>query len=244
MRATARVVASCDAAGQTRLTVLRGEAPLLPRQTGVNEVHFVGGAAGPLGGDHLRIEVEVGAGATLRLGSVAATLALPGRDGALSRLEVHATVATAGRLVWLPEPLIAAYRCRHETLSTVELADSASLVWREELVCGRHAEESGDARLATVVSCAGRPLYHNELSVGPSAPGWSGPAVLGTARVYASLLLVDQGRHADDEHRSSARLSLINGVGAVMRLAGGGVVVSAMGGDLPAVRRALQAKAY
>jgi len=145
MRASARIVATAggvgsDAVRGTRLTVLRGEAPLLPRRTGPAssggpaEVHLVGGAAGPIGGDRLRLDVLVEAGAELTVRSVAATLALPGRDGALSRLEVHARVEAGGRLTWLPEPLIAAARCRHETLSTVELA--AGMVRRTHVSVG------------------------------------------------------------------------------------------------------------
>ena len=65
MRAYARVVAEADGHGGTRLVRLRGEPPLLPRRTGTGTgpatVHLVGGAAGPLGGDELRLDIEVGA---------------------------------------------------------------------------------------------------------------------------------------------------------------------------------------
>ena len=86
MRATARIVAVADGRGGTRLAVLQGEVPLLPRRTGSAgpgpvTVHLVGGAAGPLGGDDLHLAVRVGPGARLRLRSVAATVALPGRGG-------------------------------------------------------------------------------------------------------------------------------------------------------------------
>jgi urease accessory protein len=84
MRAEARIVAEADGRGGTRLAVLRGESPLLPRRTGPRTgdevtVHLVGGAAGPLRGDDLRLDVEVGPGARLEVRSVAAQLALPGR---------------------------------------------------------------------------------------------------------------------------------------------------------------------
>jgi urease accessory protein len=226
MRATARLVAECDGTGATRLAVLHGEAPLLPRLTGPGEVHLVGGAAGPLGGDQLFLEVTVCAGARLTVRSVAATVALPGPGW--SRLSVSARVETGGRLEWLPEPLIAAARCSHEMVSTVDLAAGAALVWREELVCGRHGEEPGDARLLTSVRLDGRPLYAGDLAVGPSAPSWSGPAVLGGARVYGSVLYVG--------------CPPVSAGGTVMRLAEpGGVLVTALGPDLPEVRGALGA---
>ena len=80
MRARARVVV---AAG--RLAVLDSRAPLVLRRTGPDEVYLVGGAAGPLGGDDLCLSVEVGTGDRLRLRTAAASVALPGPDGAPSR---------------------------------------------------------------------------------------------------------------------------------------------------------------
>ena len=71
MRACARVVAQADDAGVTRLTGLRSEPPLLLRHTpaaaGAATVHLLGGAAGPLGGDDLRLEIVVGERAQLRV---------------------------------------------------------------------------------------------------------------------------------------------------------------------------------
>ncbi|GIG92507.1 urease accessory protein UreD [Plantactinospora endophytica] len=200
MRALARIVAEADPVRGTRLTVLRGEPPLLPRRTGPVgppdperevELHLVGGAAGPLGGDRLRIEIEVGPGARLCVRSVAAALALPGRDGAESRLTVLARVASGGRLRWLPEPLIGAAGCTHRTVCVVELAEGAALCWREELVCGRYAEPVGDVRLEMTARYGGRTLLRSDLAVGPGAAGWSGPAILGGARAAGSVLVVD-----------------------------------------------------
>jgi urease accessory protein len=225
MEAAARLVASAGG----RLDVMHGEAPLLPRRTGPGEVHFVGGAAGPLGGDRFRIDVIVGPDAFLVVRSVAATIALPGRTGALSQLEIHATVASGGRLDWRPEPLIAVRGCRHETLSTVDLAANAMLVWRDELVCGRYGEPSGVARLWTSVSRAGKPLYINDLTVGPGT-GAEGPAILGGARVYGSQLCVP-GTTAPKP----------TAVTAVLELDGPGTAATALGDDLFAVRRALAA---
>jgi urease accessory protein len=186
MRASARIVAESDGRGGTRLAVLRGESPLLLRRTGGRgsgpgvTVHLVGGAAGPLRGDDLRLDVEVGAGAWLDVRSVAASLALPGSAGPPpSRLEIRATVATGAVLRWQPEPLIAAAGCDHVAVTDLRVDAGGTLVWRDDLVCGRHGEPAGDVRIDTAVRYAGRMLYRHELAVGPRAPGWSGPAVLG-----------------------------------------------------------------
>jgi urease accessory protein len=180
MRASARIVAESDGRGGIRLAVLRCESPLLLRRTGPVTVHLVGGAAGPLRGDDLRLAIEVGPGARLDLQSVAAALALPGRPGAApSRLEITATVGPGGCLRWRPQPLIAAAGCDHRAVTEIEVAEGGRLLWRDELVCGRHGEDSGDVRSDITVRYGGRTLYRHDLAVGPAAPGWSGAAVLG-----------------------------------------------------------------
>jgi urease accessory protein len=235
VRATARIVAVAGDSG-TRLATVRSEPPLLLRRTGPETVHLVGGAAGPLGGDRLRIEIEVGPGALLCLRTVAASLALPGASGGASLLEVHATVAAGGRLRWLPEPLIAARACDHVSRSTVELDEGASLVWREELVCGRHGEQPGDARLDTTVRYAGGTLMRQEVAVGPRAAGWDGPAVLGGGRATGSLLVVDPA-WADKPPEPT----VLGPAAALMPLVGPAALATATGADLREVRTALDA---
>lgn len=225
MKAAARVVAELDG-GRTALRVLKGEAPLLPRRTGPNEVHFVGGAAAPLGGDDLTMEIEVGPGADLVIRTVAASIALPGRFGEASLLTVTVTVAAGGRLLWLPEPLIAAARCQHTTRSTVDLEDGAELIWREELVCGRHGEEPGDVTLSTVLRRDMKPLYRGDVAVGPGAPRWDGPAGFGGARVLATVF--NTGVLATASTPTSAIMPLGSG---------GGTVATVLGRDLTETRR-------
>ncbi|MBL7261231.1 urease accessory protein UreD [Paractinoplanes lichenicola] len=226
MKAFARVVAEKG----TRLTVLRSESPLLLRRTGPETVHLVGGGAGPLRGDDLRLDITVGPGAVLEIRSVAAQLALPGRAHLPpSRLEITATVAAGGTLRWLPEPLIAAVGCDHVTVTRVDVEDGGELLWRDDLVCGRHNETSGDVRTDTTIRYAGRTLYRHELAVGPAAPGWSGAAVLGGGRAIGTLVAAPTG----PAPRSGP------GDFAVMPLAGPGVLATAIGADIRPVRAAL-----
>jgi urease accessory protein len=189
VKAAARIVAEADGHGGTRLVELYGEAPLLPRRTGPSRIHLVGGAAGPLGGDDLHVDIRVGPGAHLSVHTVAATLALPGP--ACSRSLVTATVAEDASLTWLPEPIVAARGCDHRAESRVDLHATARLHWREELVCGRHGESCGDLTLAMTIRRSGAPLYRHDLTVGPRAPWWSGPAVLGDSRCAGTLVVVD-----------------------------------------------------
>ncbi|GIJ47775.1 urease accessory protein UreD [Virgisporangium aliadipatigenens] len=218
MRAHALIVAEADPAGRTRLVDVRGEVPLLPRRTGSRAdggavVHLVGGAAGPLGGDELTFHLEVGEGASLEVRSVAATIVYPGNG--TSRLAVTANVATGGTLHWLPEPLIATAGCVHIGTSTVDIADGGRVRWRDELVCGRHGEDPGDARLGLSVRYGGKPLLEHEFAVGPSAPGWSAAAVLGGAGAIGSLLEVDPDLKPEDPR-------VLGPASAVLPLAGPG----------------------
>lgn len=243
MRASARIVAEADGRGGTRLAVLRGESPLLLRRTGPRDpfgavtVHLVGGAAGPLRGDELRLDVEVGPGAGLEVRSVAASLALPGRPGSPpSRLETHLTVAAGATLHWLPEPLIAGAGCHHVAVTDVRVAAGGTLLWRDDLVCGRHNEPSGDVRTDVTIRYGGTTLYRHELAVGPSAPGWAGPAVLGSAgppppgRAIGSVVLVGADLPPG---------ALLGGDAAIMPLAGPGMLATAIGADIRVVRAAL-----
>ncbi len=235
MRAHARIVAEADGTGGTRLPVLASAVPLVLRRTGPDEVHLVGGAAGPLGGDELRLSIEVGPGARLRLRTVAASVALPGPTPSLSTVDVR--VAEGGRLDWLPEPLIATVRCRHRVRSTVDIAAGGTLLWRDELVCGRYGEPAGEAAVGTWVTLAGRPLLRQDLSIGPGAPGWDGPAVLGGARVVGSLLVVCPGWVAGGPPPARA----LGPDAALLPLAGPAVLASATGDDAHRVRARLDA---
>jgi urease accessory protein len=245
MEAVARIVAESDGDGRTRLAVCSGEPPLLPRRTGPRwtdgaaEVHLVGGAAGPLGGDILTVRVAVGPGAALVVRTVAASMVLPALDRARSQVRVEASVAAGGRLEWLPEPLIASRGCHHLATSLVELAAGAELSWREEVVCGRYGEESGDLTVVTAVRLDGEPLYQQELTVGPAAPAWSGPAILGGMTAAGCLLVVDPrwteaGRKPTAFGTDTATASV-----ARMPLAGPAVLTSAVAADAHELRKAL-----
>ncbi|MDR6326306.1 urease accessory protein UreD [Actinoplanes couchii] len=193
-------------------------------------VHLVGGAAGPLRGDELRLDITVGPGARLEMLSVAASLALPGRVAAASRMTVTALVAEGGVLRWLPEPLIAAAGCDHVVVSRVDVAEGGTLLWRDDLVCGRHAEASGAVRADTLVRYGGVTLYRHEFTVGPSAPGWDGAAVLGGGRALGTVILAGDELPSPDVPAADA---------AVMRLAGPGVLATAVGADIRQVKAVL-----
>lgn len=231
MRARARVVAESDGQGGTRLTTLRSEAPLVLRST-PDALYLVGGAGGPLGGDDLALEITVGAGAHLTVRTAAASVALPG-DGP-SEVHVRATVAAGGELRWLPEPVVVAQASVHHMGTTVELEAGASLLWREELVLGRHGEAGGSIVSRTDVDLAGEPLLRHELALGPLFPAAAGPAVTAGARAVGSILLAGL-------HRAPVQAVAFGPTAAILPLAGAGVQIVALAAGAVELRRLLDA---
>jgi urease accessory protein len=112
----------------------------------------------------------------------------------------------------------------------VEVAAGGALLWRDDLVCGRHDEACGDVHTDLSIRYAGSTLYRHELTVGSRAPGWSGGAVLGGGRAVGSLVLA--GPHLPGP-------ALPGGEAALMPLAGPGMLASAIGRDIRQVRAAL-----
>jgi len=176
--------------GRDRLTRMRSQAPLVLRMKG-RTLYVVAGAAGPLAGDETSLCIRVGAGASLRVRSVAATVALPGAGTAPSIGQIRVQVGAGGVLDWAPEPLILAAGAHHRAAVDVTLDPSAVLRWRETVVLGRHQERPGLLETTTRIARGGVPLLDQEHSWGSGAPtGWDGPAGIGAARVVVSLLEV------------------------------------------------------
>lgn len=221
------VVAERGPGGRTRLPRLRSDGPLALRESG-GAVYLVGAGAGPLGGDDLELTIEVGAGACLEIRSAAASLVLPGRRAAVSRLTVRARVAAEGRLVFAPEPAIAAAGCDHRAFADVGLEEGAELFWREEIVLGRHGERPGRYISRFDVTACGVPLLRHELHVDDAA---TSAAVLGDAKAVGTVLL--SGRNLAPEPHAAEGL-------AVLPLAGPGVLVTALAADTVRLRNLLE----
>jgi len=190
MAASAEIIAEPGPGGSTRLPVLRSQVPLVLRRA-PEAVYLVNAAAGPLGGDRLDLRIEVRAGATLCVRTVAASVALPGLDGGESLLTVTATVAAGGRLEYLPEPVVVAGGARHATDIRVSVAEGGSLVLRDELILGRHGERGGAYRGSLRAGYAGRPLLRQALEASGTDPVAGGPAILSGHRAVGTLLRVD-----------------------------------------------------
>lgn len=239
VHATARIVARPDGRGGTSLPVLDGDGPLALRRTRARgdeaRVLLVGAMSGPLGGDRFAVEADVAAGARLHLGSAAATIALPGQAKGESRYDVRLKVAAGGELHWLPEQLISAKGSELCVSSGIDLETGARLVFREEQVLGRAAEEPGRLVSRLTVRLGGRALLDQELACGPGAPGgWDGPAVLAGHRAVGQLVVV-----RPEFEREPVRHRLFGEYASLVPLAGPAALVTALAPDGLRLRRVL-----
>lgn len=227
--------------GRTRYRTLRSEPPLLLRPTG-GGLLLVGGAAGPLGGDDLMLELIVETGAELVVRSAAASMALPGSRR--SRLSVRAQVGERARLDFAPEPLVSVAGGDHQQRAYVELSASSILRWREITVFGRSDEEPGRLDLGLRVERDGQPLVHQDVCVGPKEgdgfADYRDPAVLGGRKVMLSELFVDPALRPEppvaDLGGGNARLSVPVAAGARME--------TELGNDLAEIRKQAETRSY
>ncbi|MEU0572094.1 urease accessory protein UreD [Nonomuraea sp. NPDC005983] len=249
------IATSLAADGRTVLSRLLSAPPLTLRQTGPHAVRLVSTAAGPLGGDDLELRLDLAPGTTLDVGSVAATLVLPG-DGE-SSMRITATVGESAVLRFTPEPTVLAAGCAHRTHVQLALAENARVLWREELVFGRYGETPGRCHARFDATLAGRPLLRQEYTVGDPLLDRS-PAVYGDARCIGTALLTlpsittsageEQAVGSPPEGSptqsspTGGRLdqSVLGDGVAVLPLAGPAVLVSALAGDAVELRQRLE----
>ncbi|MFG1696377.1 urease accessory protein UreD [Nonomuraea sp. NPDC049309] len=226
MRAEAAIETAAGAGGRTVIERLASAPPLTLRQTGPRTVHLISTAAGPLGGDRLRLDLRVAPGTTLELGSVAATLVLPGDGPSMMLITAH--VGAGATLRYVPEPTVLAARSDHRLRVRLTLEPGATVLWREEIVFGRHGEPPGRCHARFDATCDGVPLLRQEFTVGDPALDGS-PAVYGRARCVGTTFLT--GR--------AAAPAVAEGV-AVLPLAAAGTLVSALAGDAVQLRARLE----
>ncbi|HET6492724.1 MAG TPA: urease accessory protein UreD [Burkholderiales bacterium] len=218
-----------------RPTLPKGREPLVQRMAGVARVSLAMGAAGPLGGDDFALDIHVGAGSTLVLNEISATLLLPGARGGRSRMRIAVTVDEDATFVWLPQPVIAAQGCDHVHEIDITLAADARLFMRDELLLGRHREQPGQLTQHLRVRRAGRSLFRQTLALGGAARGWQSPAVLGSHKCVGSVLVVDP---AWNERTPAKRV--LGCDAALLSLEGPAVLVSALADDTLTLRRQLE----
>jgi urease accessory protein len=172
------------AGGTVRVDGVLCSAPVWFRWDGATLWQVASGAA-PVGTDHVRLRVELDAGVTVAVRSVAATVIYAGQ-GSGTRWDTEIHVAEGARLDWRPEPVILTARARHQATTTMHAAAGADVTLDEVLVLGRGGETGGVLRSTLEVSLDGAAALCT--SIDTSLPAWSGPAGVDGAAVVGNRL--------------------------------------------------------
>jgi urease accessory protein len=167
--------------------------PVVVCPTGPHRVHLVQAAGGPLGGDDLALDVDLRAGSSLQLRSVAAMVVQAGHPPAAARWTVAATLAAGAVLDWRPEPTVVCDGAELHSSMTVALQRGARAMLREVVVLGRAGQRGGRCRGALTVDYDGVPLLAHTLLLDGADPALAGPAGTGGARVVGMLTVVGAG---------------------------------------------------
>lgn len=118
-------------AGSLRLRFPNAEAAAL-------EAVILNTAGGMTGGDRFAIDIDVGDGASLLVGTTSAEKIYRALAGDVT-VEVALKVGAGAQLAWLPQETILFDRARYARRIDVDLAPDASLVLAEAVVFGRAA---------------------------------------------------------------------------------------------------------
>jgi urease accessory protein len=205
-----------------RLPRLECRGGIAARSTMADTVHLVSSVATPLGGDTISIRVVVEPGARLAVRSVAAMVALPGRDDTTSRSAMHLEVG--GHLDLDMEPTVVAADARHLATVAVDIDAAGTLRLRERIQIGRSGERQGFWSGGLRADVKGQPLLRHRMELGTGAVA---DDALSAPRAGVSELIYPAADSTAGELRG--RVSL--------ELAGGGVLTTWQGERLQLGRR-------
>lgn len=166
-----------------------------------------------LGGDAVRLEVDVGPGAALELSDIAGTVAYDGR-GRSASWSVHVSVAEGAQLRWAGEPFVVADGADVTRDLTLELAGDARALVRETVVLGRAGQVGGRLRNRTAVHLDGRPVLVEDTLLDPATYRRL-PGMLGALRVVDTLLAI--GVEPPAAGAEGSTLFRLAGAGATLR---------------------------
>ena len=198
--------------------------PLVLRRTGPRRVHVVQVGGGPLGGDVLSLDVDLGPGQHLAVCSAAATVVQPGPDpAAAARLDVRCDVADGAVLAWTPEPTVVCDRADWTSDLRVALAGTARAYLSEQVVLGRSGQRGGRCRQDLRVDVDGEPLLVASTRLDGADPALTGPGGTAGERSVGSVVVAggqDLPEGAGDGPGVRWAWSALDGPGAVLTALG------------------------
>ena len=208
--------------------------PALPGQP---QVYLLALGAGVLAGDALRVEIDVGTGASARICAVGATRLHP-TPGGRSRQDIRLRLRAGAFLEWLPDPLIPFAGSRFTQSVEVRLDPGAQWIGSDVLVAGREAcgerfaFDRLEQQLAVFEHEGAAPAVAEAFILDPARRAPDGPAVmrgfpvLGTLRAATrqvpARLLVEALRAAAAGVSGvlAGATALPTGAGAMVRVLG------------------------
>lgn len=136
-----------------------------------------------LGGDDVRIEVEVGPGVTLEVIEPAGMVAYDA-GGVASRWSLDAVLGEGSALVWDGAPIVVAGGANVFRRTRVRMGAGARALLRETLVLGRSGEAGGALRSVTRLTGPGGDFLYEDLDL--TGVRRQAVGVLGASKVLAS----------------------------------------------------------
>ncbi|WP_018331587.1 urease accessory protein UreD [Actinomycetospora chiangmaiensis] len=173
--------------------------PVVLRRTGPSRVHVVAVGGGPLGGDRLRLEIDLGPGEHLAVHSAAATVVQPGREpGTEASFDVEARLAEQADLVWVPEPTVVCDGAVWAPSVRIDAAARATARVVEQVVLGRAGQRGGRCSSSVHASVEGRCLLAATTVLDGTDPALTGIGGTGGARSAGTVVRVGAGDEGED----------------------------------------------
>jgi urease accessory protein len=195
-----RIHLSATPSGPATLRLAPGLLQPRTISRGARQAHvaLVAGGAMLLGGDHVRVEIEVEDGCALEIQDVGGTVAYESR-GTLSRMDVSIRLGEGAHLLWRAHPFVVTDGADVDRATRLEMGAHSTVLLRETLVLGRSGERGGRLRSAVRArDCDGTAVFIEDLALDGTRPR---PGVLGAHRVLDSAMLL--GRRAEADTLSS-----------------------------------------
>jgi urease accessory protein len=208
--------------GQSVLAGSHQEPPLkVVRAFGISGgaalVHLHNVSGGLLGGDRLKLEVNVGARAQVQITTSGATRIYRARAGAPGTSQANEVrVGPQGLLEYLPDAVIPFAGARFSQWTSIQLADGAGLFWWEILAPGREARgevfEYESVELKTDLMAGGRLIAVERVRLEPKKRNLDSVARLGAYRTWATFYICRVGVEAAEWMVLEAELRAVLGL--------------------------------
>ncbi|MCC5999338.1 MAG: urease accessory protein UreD [Pararhodobacter sp.] len=162
------------------------------------EVVFLNTSGGLTGGDRLAFSLDLAAGCRVVATTQTAERAYRS-SGGVARVRVCHRLGDGAHLDWLPQETLLYESSALDRHTEIRLGREASCLLLEPVVLGRAAMGEMPRTLSfsdhRVITRAGQPVLMEPVMLDSAALA-AGPAVLGGARAFASLILVSRGAEA------------------------------------------------